>query len=62
MCGVGSEFAFGLHGGVPGLDVARMGARRAPVSASPVLEGQMIPDAQRIAKSAQGLLARHGVI
>jgi pyruvate dehydrogenase E1 component beta subunit len=60
VCGVGSELAFVLRERVPGLRVARLGARRAPVSASPALEAYMIPDAQRIAKSAQTLLARPG--
>jgi len=59
VCGVGSELAFGLQERVPGLRVARLGARRAPVSASPVLEAHMIPDAQRISKSAQALLAHN---
>jgi pyruvate/2-oxoglutarate/acetoin dehydrogenase E1 component len=58
VCGVGTELAFGLQERVAELRVARLGARRAPVSASPVLEAHMIPDAQRIAKSARELLAR----
>jgi pyruvate/2-oxoglutarate/acetoin dehydrogenase E1 component len=58
VCGVGTELAFGLQERVPDLRVARLGARRAPVSASPVLEAHMIPDAKRIAQSARGLLAR----
>jgi acetoin:2,6-dichlorophenolindophenol oxidoreductase subunit beta len=62
VCGVGSELAFGLQERVPGLRVARLGARRAPVSASPVLEAHMIPDAQRISKSAQALLAHTRLI
>ena len=59
VCGVGTELAFGLQERVPNLRVARLGARRAPVSASPVLEAYMIPDADRIAQSALQLLARN---
>jgi pyruvate/2-oxoglutarate/acetoin dehydrogenase E1 component len=62
VCGVGTELAFGLQERLPGLRVARLGARRAPVSASPVLEAYMIPDAKRIARSARDLLARHGSV
>ena len=58
VCGVGSELAFGLQERVPGLRVARLGARRVPVSASPVLEADAIPSAQRIVESAQRLLGR----
>lgn len=58
VCGVGTELAFGLQERVSGLRVARLGARRTPVSASPVLEAYAIPDPQRIAESAQQLLRR----
>jgi len=58
VCGVGAELAFGLQERVSGLRVARLGARRTPVSASPVLEAYAIPDAQRIVQSARQLLAR----
>jgi pyruvate dehydrogenase E1 component beta subunit len=57
VCGVGAELAFGLQERVAGLRVARLGARRAPVSASPVLEAYTIPDAPRIVESARRLLA-----
>ena len=60
VCGVGAELAFGLQERVPNLRVARVGARRAPVSASPVLEAHMIPDAQRIVQGVRELLAREG--
>jgi len=59
VCGVGAELAFGLQERVPGLRVARLGTRRTPVSASPVLEAYAIPSAQRIAQSALQLLARN---
>jgi pyruvate dehydrogenase E1 component beta subunit len=58
ICGVGAELAFQLNERVGGLRVARIGARRVPVSASPVLEAHAIPDAQRIAESARQLLRR----
>jgi len=58
ICGVGAELAFQLNERVRGLRVARIGARRVPVSASPVLEAHAIPDAQRIAESARQLLRR----
>jgi len=56
VCGVGAELAFGLNERVPGLRVARLGARRIPVSASPVLEADAIPDAARVAQAARALL------
>ena len=55
-CGVGSELAFVLNERVPGLRVARLGARRVPVSASPVLEAHALPDAPRIAEAARRLV------
>jgi pyruvate/2-oxoglutarate/acetoin dehydrogenase E1 component len=58
VCGVGAELAFGLQERVSGLRVARLGARRAPVAASPELESYTIPNAQRIAQSAQRVLGR----
>jgi pyruvate dehydrogenase E1 component beta subunit len=58
VCGVGAELAFELRERLPDLRVARLGARRMPVSASPVLESYAIPDAQRIADSARRLLGR----
>jgi pyruvate/2-oxoglutarate/acetoin dehydrogenase E1 component len=62
VCGVGAELAFGLRERVPELRVARLGARRAPVAASPVLEAYTIPDAQAIVRAGHGLLTReaHG--
>jgi pyruvate dehydrogenase E1 component beta subunit len=58
ICGVGAELAFQLNERVRGLRVARLGARRVPVSASPVLEAHAIPDAPRIAEAARQLLRR----
>jgi pyruvate/2-oxoglutarate/acetoin dehydrogenase E1 component len=58
VCGVGAELAFGLQERVSGLRVARLGARRAPVAASPELESYTIPNAQRIAESARQVLGR----
>ncbi len=64
VCGVGTEIAFVLQQRLAGLRVARLGARRMPVSASPVLESYALPDAQRIAESARRLLrsARHDAV
>jgi acetoin:2,6-dichlorophenolindophenol oxidoreductase subunit beta len=56
VCGVGTEIAFELQQRVAGLRVARLGARRMPVSASPALESYALPDAQRVAESARRLL------
>jgi pyruvate/2-oxoglutarate/acetoin dehydrogenase E1 component len=56
VCGVGSELAFGLRERVPALRVARLGARRAPVSASAVLESYVLPSSERIAAEARQLL------
>lgn len=58
VCGVGAELAFGLQERVPGLRVARLGALRTPVSASPVLEAHALPDARKVAESARRLLDR----
>jgi acetoin:2,6-dichlorophenolindophenol oxidoreductase subunit beta len=58
VCGVGAELAFGLRERIPELRVARLGARRAPVASSPVLEAYTIPDAQAIVRAAHGLLTR----
>jgi acetoin:2,6-dichlorophenolindophenol oxidoreductase subunit beta len=58
ICGVSAELAFQLNERVRGLRVARLGARRVPVSASPVLEAHAIPDAPRIVESARQLLRR----
>lgn len=56
VCGVGAELAFGLNERVAGLRVGRLGARRVPVAASPVLEADAIPDAGRVARAARLLL------
>jgi len=58
VCGVGAELAFGLRERVPELRVARLGARRMPVAASPALEAYAIPDVQAIVCAAQALLTR----
>ena len=61
VCGVGAELAFGLREREPGLAVARLGARRAPVSASPALESYVLPDAARIMSAVRDLLASRPV-
>jgi acetoin:2,6-dichlorophenolindophenol oxidoreductase subunit beta len=58
VCGVGTEIAFVLQERVAGLRVARLGARRMPISASPTLESYALPNAERIAESARRLLRR----
>ncbi len=58
VCGVGAELGFHLRELVPEIEVARLGARRAPVSSSPALEGYVIPDARRIAGAVRDLLRR----
>jgi pyruvate dehydrogenase E1 component beta subunit len=57
VCGVGAELAFGLRERVPNVRVDRLGARRMPVAPSPVLEGYVVPDAERIVRYARKLLA-----
>lgn len=57
VCGVGAELAFGLRERVPHVRVDRLGARRMPVAPSPVLEGYVVPDAERIVRYARKLLA-----
>lgn len=60
VCGVGAELSFGLREIVPDVEVARVGARRAPVSASPALESFVVPDAARIVSAVRDTLAsRH---
>ena len=56
VCGVGAELAFGLRERIADLRVGRLGARRAPVAASPVLEAFTIPDVQAIVRAAHRLL------
>jgi len=56
VCGVGAELAFGLRERVAGLCVSRLGARRAPVAASAVLEAYTIPQAHGIVEAALRLL------
>jgi pyruvate dehydrogenase E1 component beta subunit len=57
VCGVGAELAYGLRERVPNVRVDRLGARRMPVAPSPVLEGYVVPDAERIVRYARKLLA-----
>ena len=60
VCGVGAELAFGLRELVPGVQVARLGALRAPVSSSPVLESFVVPDAGKMATAVRALLSIRG--
>lgn len=57
-CGLGAELAFLLREAVPGVAVARLGARRVPIASSAVLEAAAIPDAHRIAAAVRDLLDR----
>ena len=56
VCGVGAELAFGLRERIASLRVARLGARRVPVAASPVLEAFTIPDVPAIVRAAHRLI------
>lgn len=58
VCGVGAELAFQLRERLPEVRVARLGARRAPVAASPVLEALVIPDVPKIMSAVRALLGR----
>jgi pyruvate dehydrogenase E1 component beta subunit len=60
VCGVGAELAFGLRERIPKLRIGRLGARRLPVAASPVLEAYTIPGVQAIVHAAHGLLGERG--
>lgn len=55
VCGVGAELAFGLQERVQGLRLGRLGARRMPVAASPVLEAYTVPQVEDIVRSAREL-------
>lgn len=57
VCGVGAELAFGLREILPGLPVSRLGALRAPVSASPALESFVLPDAAKIATKVRQMMS-----
>ncbi|HYK26049.1 MAG TPA: transketolase C-terminal domain-containing protein, partial [Steroidobacteraceae bacterium] len=56
-CGVGAEVAFRARERVSTLRVARVGPLPAPVSANPVLESAVLPDADRTAAAIRRVLA-----
>ena len=56
VCGVGAEIAFRVRDCLGDVRVARLGARRMPVSSSPVLEAFCLPDAARVAEAVRLLL------
>ena len=56
VCGVGAEVAFRSRENFDHLRVARLGARRMPVSSSPALEAHCLPNATRVAEAALQLL------
>jgi pyruvate dehydrogenase E1 component beta subunit len=56
VCGVGAEVAFRIRARCTNTRVARLGARRLPVSSSPALQAHCIPDAARVAEAVRQLL------
>lgn len=58
VCGVGAEIAFQVREVLPEARVARVGARRFPVSSSPVLEAFCLPDARRVVETVRQLVKR----
>jgi len=58
VCGVGAEIAFQVQENVAGVRVARLGARRAPVSAQPALEAFVLPGVARIVAAVRALCQR----
>jgi pyruvate/2-oxoglutarate/acetoin dehydrogenase E1 component len=56
VCGVGAEVAFRVRETLPQARVARVGARRAPISSNPVFESYCIPDPERVLNSIHALL------
>ena len=56
VCGVGTEIAFVVRERVEQVQVARLGARRWPVSASPTLEAYCLPDPDRVMEAVKLLL------
>jgi pyruvate/2-oxoglutarate/acetoin dehydrogenase E1 component len=56
VCGVGAEIAFRIREKLSQVRVARLGALRAPVSSSPVLESQCLPNAERVVEAVRSLL------
>jgi acetoin:2,6-dichlorophenolindophenol oxidoreductase subunit beta len=56
VCGIGAELAFGLRERVDDLRIQRLGAHRAPVAASPVLEAYIVPAVEDITAAARRLL------
>ena len=65
-CGVGAELAFQVRERVPRARVARMGARRAPISSNPVFESFCVPDASRLCEAVRAFVGKaspsdHGI-
>jgi pyruvate/2-oxoglutarate/acetoin dehydrogenase E1 component len=56
ICGVGAELAFQVREHLPHLRVARLGARRAPISSNPVFEAYCLPDVERICQAVRSML------
>ena len=57
VCGVGAELGFGLRERGVDAKMQRLGALRAPISASAALEAHVLPDAAKIAAAVRELLA-----
>jgi pyruvate/2-oxoglutarate/acetoin dehydrogenase E1 component len=55
-CGIGAELAFAIREQTDGVRIARIGARRAPISSNPVFEAYCVPDAARVCEAALVLL------
>ena len=56
VCGVGAEIAFRVREQLPQARVARLGARRAPVSSNPVFEANCLPNPDRVMDAVHSLL------
>jgi pyruvate/2-oxoglutarate/acetoin dehydrogenase E1 component len=56
ICGVGAELAWQVNERVGHVRVARIGARRSPISSNPVFEAYCVPDVARVCGVAHDLL------
>jgi pyruvate/2-oxoglutarate/acetoin dehydrogenase E1 component len=60
VCGVGAEIAFRVRERDDTIRVARLGARRAPVSSNPIFEAYCLPGAAQVVDAVQLLLRSPG--
>ncbi len=56
VCGVGAEIAFRVREQLPQARLARLGARRAPISSNPVFEAYCLPSPDRVREAVHALL------